>query len=63
MNYLIINSTKQQKNKEKKSVFCEPFVNITSSFDNGISPQNLISISAKFQSYANNADSAQISNF
>lgn len=63
MNYLIINSTKQQKNKEKKSVFCEPFVNTTSSFDNGISPQNLIFISAKFQSYAHNADSAQISNF
>lgn len=33
MNYLIINSIKQQKNKENKSVFCEPFVNITSSFD------------------------------
>lgn len=62
MNYLIINSIKQQKNKEKKPRFCEPSVNITSSFHKGIFPQYLISISANFQSYGNNAYSAKIPN-
>lgn len=55
INYLIINSIKQPKNKEKKPRFYEPSVNITSSFNKGIFPQYLISISANFQSYGNNA--------
>lgn len=48
MSYLIINIFKQQKNKENKPIFCESFVNTTSSFDKEFFPQDLISISAKF---------------
>lgn len=39
MNYLIINSITQQKNKQKKSVFSEPFLNTTPSFDKEFSPK------------------------